>query len=181
MTASIIDSLDALNNVSVNAAHAWFMQTCTSEKWCSNMLKRRPFSSLESLTLQANEQWLNLQVADHMQAFSGHPMIGDLRTLREQYANTKTLASNEQKGTQGASEATLQKLQEMNRAYLDKHGFIFIICATGLSAEAMLIELQKRLPNSTPTEVQKAGKEQIKITLIRINSAFRASQAYRNS
>lgn len=181
MTASIIDSLDALNNASGDAAHAWFMQTCTSEKWCSNMLKLRPFSSVESLNLQANEQWLPMQTLDHMQAFSGHPMIGDITTLREKYANTKALASNEQIGTQGASEATLQKLQKLNGAYLDKHGFIFIICATGLSAKAMLIELEKRFPNNTPTEIKKAAQEQIKITLLRINKAFRGSQADRNN
>jgi 2-oxo-4-hydroxy-4-carboxy-5-ureidoimidazoline decarboxylase len=60
----------------------------------------------------------------------------------------------------------------MNREYVNKHGFIFIICASGLSAEAMLNELEIRLPNSTNTEIEKAAQEQIKITLLRIKKAF---------
>lgn len=172
MSAPFIDSLLALNSAPADAAQAWFMQTCTSEKWCANMVEQRPFSSLEALCTEANLQWRLMTNADYMQAFSGHPMIGDINTLRQKYANTKALASNEQSGTQGATETTLQALQQMNKAYLDKHGFIFIICATGLSADAMLTELAKRLPNDTSAEVETAAQEQMKITLLRINKAF---------
>lgn len=172
MSTSCIASLLSLNAASADAAQAWFMQTCTSEQWCSNMVKQRPFASLEALNIQAGLQWRTMTNADYMQAFSGHPMIGDINTLRQKYANTKALASNEQSGTQGATEQTLLKLQQMNQAYLDTHGFIFIICATGLSANAMLNELEARLPNSTKAEIEKAAQEQMKITLLRINKAF---------
>lgn len=172
MKSSAIDSLLALNEATEHEAQAWFMQTCTSERWCSNMVKQRPFAKLEALTTQANLQWQSMTNPDYMDAFNGHPMIGDINTLRQKYANTKALASNEQSGTQDAGEETLHKLQQMNRAYLDKHGFIFIICATGLSADAMLSELAKRLPNNTESEIEKAAQEQMKITLLRINKAF---------
>ena len=80
------------------------------------MVKQRPFGSIEALFTQANMQWREMDTEDYMQAFSGHPMIGNINTLRQKYANTKALASNEQSGTQGASEATLLKLQQMNQA-----------------------------------------------------------------
>ncbi|NKX19570.1 OHCU decarboxylase, partial [Alteromonadaceae bacterium A_SAG8] len=51
-------------------------------------------------------------------------------------------------------------------------GFIFIICATGLSAQTMLEALQARLPNTTQQEITNAAAEQIKITLLRINKAL---------
>lgn len=101
-------------------------------------------------------------------------MIGDVDSLRKKFANTKTIASGEQSGTASASEATLLTLKEANQAYLDKHGFIFIICATGLSADAMLNALQTRLPNSTDEEIRTAAQEQIKITLLRIDKALTA-------
>ncbi|MEM7267378.1 MAG: 2-oxo-4-hydroxy-4-carboxy-5-ureidoimidazoline decarboxylase, partial [Pseudomonadota bacterium] len=66
----------------------------------------------------------------------------------------------------------LHQLKEANHAYLDKHGFIFIICATGLSAQTMLEALQARLPNTTQQEITNAAAEQIKITLLRINKAL---------
>ena len=103
-----------------------------------------------------------------------NPMIGDVDSLRKKFANTKTIASGEQSGTASASEATLLTLKEANQAYLDKHGFIFIICATGLSADAMLNALQTRLPNSTDEEIRTAAQEQIKITLLRIDKALTA-------
>lgn len=177
MKSSAIDSLFTLNEATENEAHAWFMQTCTSERWCSNMVKQRPFAKLEALTTQANLQWQSMTHSDYLEAFSGHPMIGDINTLRQKYANTKALASNEQSGTQDAGEETLHKLQQMNKTYLDKHGFIFIICATGLSADAMLSELAKRLPNNTESEIKKAAQEQMKITLLRINKAFGGASA----
>jgi 2-oxo-4-hydroxy-4-carboxy-5-ureidoimidazoline decarboxylase len=177
MKSSVIDSLLALNEATENEAQAWFMQTCTSERWCRKMVKQRPFANLEALNSQANLQWQTMTSPDYIEAFSGHPMIGDINTLRKKYANTKALASNEQSGTQGASEETLHKLQQMNKAYLDKHGFIFIICATGLSADAMLNKLEKRLPNSTESEMENAAQEQMKITLLRINKAFGGASA----
>jgi 2-oxo-4-hydroxy-4-carboxy-5-ureidoimidazoline decarboxylase len=172
MNVSAINSLALLNMATNEIAQAWFMQTCTAEKWCINMVKQRPFSNIQALTKEATKQWNKMTIQDFLQAFSGHPMIGDLSTLREKYANTKALAINEQSGAQGASEVTLKTLQKINLEYQQKHGFIFIICATGLSAKAMLNELQVRLPKSTETEIRKAAQEQIKITLLRINNAF---------
>lgn len=99
-------------------------------------------------------------------------MIGDLSSLRAKFASTKGLANSEQSGAARASEATLKILQQANIDYVNKHGFIFIICATGLSAEVMLIELQKRIGNSTPEEIEKAAQEQLKITLLRIQKAL---------
>ena len=54
----------------------------------------------------------------------------------------------------------------------NKHGFIFIICATGLSADTMLEALQKRLPNDTVSELENAAAEQIKITLLRLTKGL---------
>ena len=78
------------------------------------------------------------------------------------------MASHEQDGASQADEATLQALQNLNLAYREKHGFIFIICASGLSAKTMLEEIEKRIDNTTATEIDIASKEQIKITMLRI-------------
>lgn len=37
-----------------------------------------------------------------------------------------------------------QELAEWNRKYADKHGHIFIICASGKSAEEMLVAIRAR-------------------------------------
>ena len=60
------------------------------------------------------------------------------------------------------------ELAEANRAYLDRHGFLFIVCATGRTAEAMLTDLRDRMPRSRAEELRTAAEEQIKITRLRL-------------
>jgi 2-oxo-4-hydroxy-4-carboxy-5-ureidoimidazoline decarboxylase len=105
-------------------------------------------------------------------AFEAHPMIGDVNSLRKKYATTKNMASNEQQGANGADDKTLHDLALANHDYLNKHGFIFIICASGLSAKTMLHALMLRLPNDTTTEITLAAAEQIKITLLRLEKGL---------
>ena len=149
------------------ATHA-FMQCCTSETWVAKMVAKRPFASAESCKNAANELWKNLAEEDYLQAFDGHPKIGDVNSLRAKYANTKELASGEQSAVNHADEQVLADLAKGNDDYDSKFGFIFIVCATGKSAEEMLALLQARLPNDRATELVNAAEEQRKIFHIRL-------------
>lgn len=168
-------SLAQLNTMEKSIANNWFMQTCTATRWCESMTDSRPYDSVDQVIDNATAHWQAMQESDFIEAFEGHPMIGDIHSLREKYAATKAMAGSEQAGTASASEATLQTLQQANKAYLDKHGFIFIICASGLSAQTMLETLQARFVNTTNTEMKIAAQEQIKITLLRIRKALTAT------
>lgn len=165
-------TLDELNTLDNDAASAWFEQCCASSTWIEKMVNTRPYSSIHALEDIAKKAWQACTNNDFLEAFKAHPMIGDVDSLRKKFANTKAIAAGEQSGAASAPDAVLHALKEANQAYLDKHGFIFIICATGLSAETMLEELQKRLPNSTDEELQNAAAQQINITLLRINKAL---------
>ena len=79
-----------------------------------------------------------------------------MSTLREKYRNTEKLAGHEQSGVDTANEDTLALLAQGNHDYKEKFGFIFIVCATGKSAEEMLQLLQQRLPNSRKQELENA-------------------------
>ena len=63
----------------------------------------------------------------------------------------------------------------------DKNGFIFIICATGLSAEKMLSELEIRINNSRKQELINAAKQQINITLLRLNKQLNPADKAKRS
>ncbi|MFC3120056.1 2-oxo-4-hydroxy-4-carboxy-5-ureidoimidazoline decarboxylase [Agaribacter flavus] len=165
-------TIDELNTLTTVDAINWFMQTCTASRWCQLMVSNRPYNDAKQLKQQAARCWGDMLKNDYLEAFSGHPMIGDINSLRKKFANTKALAANEQSGTQVASDEVLQCLKAQNKAYLDKHGFIFIVCATGLSAQTMLSILEQRLVNSTEAELKTAAAEQLKITLLRIDKAF---------
>ena len=165
-------TLNELNKLKTDEAFAWFSHCCVASYWCELMVESMPYQDLASLLEHSQTAWAQCGNSDYLEAFEGHPMIGDVASLRAKYASTKELASNEQQGATQADEATLQALHQLNHAYLAKHGFIFIICATGLSAQTMLSALQSRINNDTATEITLAAAEQLKITHLRINKGL---------
>ena len=133
------------------------------------MTKARPYSDMSNLKNAGDENWSRLEDSDFLQAFEGHPKIGDVNSLREKYSNTKKLASGEQGLVSDASEQVILDLSSGNEEYLKKFGFIFIVCATGKSAIEMLSLLQQRLSNSRDAELVNAAEEQRKIFQIRLD------------
>jgi len=158
-----------LNSLDEQAASNSFGTCCTSVAWIEGMVQARPFKDVDHAQQAALDVWANCEEKDFLQAFEGHPKIGDVSSLRKKYANTKGLASNEQSGVNDANEAVLQALCDGNNEYDDRNGFIFIVYATGKSAAQMLEILQARLPNDRDTELKNAALEQSKITALRIN------------
>ena len=74
----------------------------------------------------------------------------------------------EQKGTTEASDKVLSELDIANETYENKFGFIFLLCATGKTADYMLKNLSQRLSNDRNKEMQIAMEEQNKITKLRL-------------
>ena len=160
--------LQQINNLDKEKAHHLFMQCCTSERWVEKMVAGRPYIDSNSLRQTADRHWNQMTEDDYLQAFEGHPKIGDITSLKAKYANTKELASDEQAGVKQAYDQLMIDLAEDNRAYEEKYGFIFIVCATGKSAEEMLNLLRVRLKNTRHRELEIASEEQRKIFHLRL-------------
>lgn len=167
-------SLEYINAADDATARQLFQQCCSSDGWVERLLEGRPHASRQALLDAADGGWRTLTEADYLQAFDGHPKIGDLDSLQEKYANTQALAANEQAGVEAATTSVIQNLAKGNQAYLDKFGFIFIVCATGKSAQEMSDLLQARLPNDRATELKNAAEEQRKIFHIRLRQLLDA-------
>jgi 2-oxo-4-hydroxy-4-carboxy-5-ureidoimidazoline decarboxylase len=158
--------LDAQTEV---AARALLARCCGATRWVSGMLARRPFGSREALREAAESVWAELGEDDYLEAFSQHPQIGEeLGALRARFPDTSSWASTEQAGVRGAGDATLLALRDENRAYYERFGFIFIVCASGKSADELLLSLRERLKNTRPRELAIAAGEQAKITRARL-------------
>ena len=132
------------------------------------MLARVPFGTLEQMRAAAQAEWFALSPADWREAFTHHPRIGDRESLRWRFAATRDLSEREQSGAEGASEDVLAALAEANAAYEARFGYIFIVCATGRSAQEMLGMLRARLGNKPDEEIRVAAEEQAKITELRL-------------
>ena len=157
-----------INTAQQETKQRLFESCCASGRWIEQMLAGGKFSSDQDVIRRAQTCWQKLGESDWLEAFSAHPVIGDVNSLREKYANTKAIASGEQAGVDSANEQTLMRLAQANAEYLDKFGFIFIVYATGKSANEMLQILEQRLVNDRETELKNAAAEQLKITKTRL-------------
>lgn len=160
--------LARLNALDETATRDEFSRCCGAQKWVEEIVNARPFANENALFEAAEHAFSSLKNEDWLEAFSHHPQIGDLESLRAKFTATRNWAGNEQAGTSVASDEVLHALAEGNRLYLEKFGFIFIICATGKSAEEMLMSLRERLPNSFETELKNAAEQQRQITCLRL-------------
>jgi 2-oxo-4-hydroxy-4-carboxy-5-ureidoimidazoline decarboxylase len=132
------------------------------------MMAKRPFISNEQMIEEAKKIWADMKKSDYIEAFSGHPKIGDIDSLRKKFSSTQSWTSQEQSGVAGAEEEILKGLARGNAEYEKKFGYIFIVCATGKTAKEMLDILRDRLKNPPEKEIQNAAKEQEKILQIRL-------------
>ncbi|RKR83809.1 2-oxo-4-hydroxy-4-carboxy-5-ureidoimidazoline decarboxylase [Mucilaginibacter gracilis] len=147
-------------------------QCCGSTTWVNLMLTAFPVEDLVDLLEYADEKWQQCKKKDWLEAFTHHPKIGDVASLKQKFASTANWASGEQAGVNTAPDDVLNALAKGNTDYEEKFGFIFIVCATGKSAGEMLWLLQSRLPNDPDKEIEIAAAEQAKITRIRLEKLF---------
>jgi 2-oxo-4-hydroxy-4-carboxy-5-ureidoimidazoline decarboxylase len=158
-----------INDLPVEQIREELVKCCGSSQWVEKMIERRPFSNMEELYSHAELIWhKECREKDWLEAFTHHPKIGDLKRLEKKFANTQNWASNEQAGVNTAKQKILEELADLNQQYETKFAYIFIVCATGKSAEEMLVILKERINNGHKEEIRIAMAEQNKITKIRL-------------
>jgi OHCU decarboxylase len=162
------EKLNQLNKGAKEMAEADFLNCCASQRWARMMIEARPFADVTALIQQAEQIWQNLEAEDWLEAFAAHPKIGARRAAPKQQAQSAEWSHGEQSGTHTAADSMMDELAEANRLYEEKFGFIFIVCATGKSAEEMLDLCRQRLKNDADSELRIAADEQRKITEIRL-------------
>ena len=147
---------------------------CGSAIWVEKMMLVFPVRNDDTLLKEAEKAWFACNENDWLEAFTHHPKIGDIGSLKEKFAATGKWAGEEQSAVNDTSDAVLQALKDGNEAYENKFGYIFIVCASGKSAEDMLGLLQARLPHAAADEIHIAMREQNKITLLRLQKILTA-------
>ncbi len=133
------------------------------------MAAERPFRMLEDLYVSAETIWFSLTPSDWIEAFTAHPKIGATKAPASASSVSAEWSAGEQRAVDVADAGVMEQLAEANRLYEEKFGFIFIVCATGKSAEEMLAICRTRIRNSGQTEIQIAAHQQYQITELRLN------------
>ncbi len=132
------------------------------------MTAQRPFGSVDELMQAADATWRSLDRSDWLEAFSHHPRIGGDDVGRQRFAATRAWSRSEQAGVEGADDALRQRLASGNDEYVQRFGFVFLICAAGRSAAEMAQALERRLGNDPETELHEAAEQQRLITRLRL-------------
>ncbi len=170
LIAARIARLDTLTR---GEAEAELRACCGSSAWAAKMAERRPFASLDRVLAAADEVWAGLGKSDWLEAFKAHPRIGEGKAEKEQSAVERQW-SHEEQSNAAASGNTAAALAASNRLYDTRFGHIFIVCATGKTADEMLVLLEERLGNTPEKELVVAAEEQRKITRIRLEKLLSA-------
>lgn len=123
---------------------------------------------MKELLEAADRIWWGLEAEDWLEAFSHHPKIGERKAQLAQAGEAARWSEQEQAATRDAAKGALAELAALNRAYEERFGFIYIICATGRTTEEMLVLLRERLRNDYETELKVAAEEQRRITHLRL-------------
>ncbi len=163
-----MSGLERLNSLPASAAESEFLKCCGAKAWALSMVEQRPFADVAELLSKADDIWQSLGSADWLEAFRSHPKIGEQKAQQAQSETAQTWSEQEQAGTLDSAAETMKSLAEGNHQYEERFGHIFIVCASGKTANEMLAILQARLPNDLDLELHVAAEEQRKITSIRL-------------
>jgi 2-oxo-4-hydroxy-4-carboxy-5-ureidoimidazoline decarboxylase len=170
-----------LNVLDDDQAARELQRCCGSSRWARMMAAGRPFSSVAAVERAADECWQRLDTADILEAFAAHPKIGDPGRAgaagRAAAGHPGRWAAHEQSGVRNAPDEVRKRLALGNRAYEARFGYIFIICATGKTADDMLASLEARLNHAPADELRIAAEEQRQITRLRLKKLLDGERA----
>ncbi|MFJ5222276.1 2-oxo-4-hydroxy-4-carboxy-5-ureidoimidazoline decarboxylase [Streptomyces sp. NPDC088400] len=161
MTSTPTPGLARFNASTDRAALAALHEVCASSAWGRKLLARRPYATVDALFDASDTAMGELDSGDLAEAMAGHPPIGRPKP-------GDPASSREQRGMADASEELKAEMLELNLAYQETFGHVFLICATGATGERMRDALKERLAHTPEQERATARAELGKINRIRL-------------
>ncbi|AYY15151.1 2-oxo-4-hydroxy-4-carboxy-5-ureidoimidazoline decarboxylase [Actinobacteria bacterium YIM 96077] len=153
--------LAAFNAMSDMEAATALRDCCTSTRWIDVVATGRPYRERDDLFATSDRAVDLLGREDLDEALAGHPRIGDRPA-------SGTWSASEQRGMASASTDVQERIVAGNRAYEEMFGHVYLVCASGKSAEELLSILTSRLGNDPETERVVVMDELAKINRIRL-------------
>ncbi|WP_328505756.1 2-oxo-4-hydroxy-4-carboxy-5-ureidoimidazoline decarboxylase [Streptomyces sp. NBC_00391] len=153
--------LARFNTLEEHAATAALHDACASAEWGRRLLDGRPYATVEELFAASDAAMAELTEGDLAEAMAGHPPIGRPKP-------GDPTSAREQRGMAGASDELKAEMLELNLAYQEKFGHVFLICATGRTGEQMRDAVRERIGHAPEREREIVRTELGKINRIRL-------------
>jgi 2-oxo-4-hydroxy-4-carboxy-5-ureidoimidazoline decarboxylase len=152
--------LDGFNRLTEGEQMNLLFGVCSSTIWARRVLTGGPFRDVDALLDRADRVLAELPDAEIDAALDGHPRIG---------ATTDDVSSaREQAAVATAADSVKAALAAKNEEYDRKFGYVYLVCASGRSAEELLDILTARLHDDAETERRVMRSELAKINRLRL-------------
>jgi OHCU decarboxylase len=156
--------LQEFNSTPADQLRPLLAACCDVPRWVDGVIAGRPYGDVAKLNQVADEALRQLDDSEVDRALAAHPRIGD----RAEGAGTEAAWSRNEQAGVGDDPDLRVALAAGNREYEQRFGRVFLICATGLSAQEMLTSLRQRLTHDDVTEAAVVHEELRKIALLRL-------------
>lgn len=158
----VIDGIARFNALPSAEAEVELYACFANRHWASEVASGRPYRDAPGLFDAAAILLETLSDDEWLEAFKAHPRIG------ERGGDAPASSEREQGRAMRAAPETLARLAAENRSYEQKFGHVFLIAASGRTADEIHAELQRRMSNSPGAELEEAKRELRKIAEIRL-------------
>ena len=158
-------TLDQFNTAETADARRILDACLDIERWVDDVETGRPYADWDALRDTAAASSEAISWAEVAGALARHPRIGEKATGD---AGDVALSATEQAGVADSDAAALAA---GNAEYERRFGYIYLICATGLSGAHMVAALRERLTHDDEQERGVVMEELRKIAALRLAKA----------
>ncbi|MCH7231966.1 2-oxo-4-hydroxy-4-carboxy-5-ureidoimidazoline decarboxylase [Glycomyces sp. L485] len=159
-------TLGEFNTLDAGMVAGGLTACCASTPWVEKVTAGRPYGSVASLLSAASAAFDELDESELAVAHAAHPRIGE--------PASNAWSRREQSRAMTGDDAVRAALRAANEAYEHKFGRVFLIRATGRTAEEILAEARRRLDNDYEAESIEAAAQLRAIVMLRLGRAVRA-------
>ncbi|OWV00253.1 OHCU decarboxylase [Micromonospora wenchangensis] len=164
------EALARFNALAAADAERDMLACCPAPAWAREMVAARPYPDLDALLAVADAGLRRLAWTEVAQAIAAHPRIGE---RPDGSTRESAWSRREQAGVAGSDAAARKAMAAANRAYEERFGHPFLVCASGRGQSELLAAAQARLANDDKTERRVVQDELRKIALLRLDRLLR--------
>jgi 2-oxo-4-hydroxy-4-carboxy-5-ureidoimidazoline decarboxylase len=156
--------LSEFNQMGPEAADQLLRPCLDIDRWVGTLVDRRPYAGVDELTEVARSAADPFTDEEVTAALAHHPRIGQ----RAEGGSAEAVLSRSEQAGLGVDSEVQRRLRAGNEAYEERFGRVFLIRASGRSADEILVALESRLANDEETEQRMVADQLRQIALLRL-------------
>jgi hydroxyisourate hydrolase len=145
------------------------------DSWVNGMLAGRPYRDTVAVLERARSLAEGLSRAEVLDALHAHPRIG--QPPPSSMAGTAASWSRREQSGLDRDRDTTERIRDANTRYELRFGHIYLVFATGMSAEDILADIESRMDNQPDLELDIARKHLRDIALLRLRRLLEETSA----